>query len=1469
MPIASWSASLGAIDRRQVFNAQVQAAAPNANPQLAQGVVAQANAYPWMAPQTALALTQNGAQPGDPVSQAVATASLNKKGGGFWHSFGHIVDAGARAAIHLGSDVQGAGKVAARAAFTGLNTLYEVPMAGLRDVAAVGGDIAGGAASGALTGLATGAMTFTPWGALGGLAAGAVVGGVAGALAQSKGVQVQGNADWNLLNQSAGGLALQKLATGNAGDIDLGTGFMPGGQLSAQATKNAQAAANINGHALTPGRMLASGVWRPGTGGYNVLSGVVDGIDRWELDPGRYAGEELGAQVRAAKVIPGAVRAVDESGAAAAAGPITKLLTRAGVLDAADPAFNAQVARDFLTTDPAARNFVAKATVTDSAYDIRRATNGKLPSALLNELAAHTDEQDVVNSLLNHMESQGLRDRAAVQSGRGIMSSVPSFRPPARLAAVYDRISSVMPAHSVDLRDVNLPGGAFKLDNAVDQMDNLLTQARYTAEQKAPILNRLMATTTADEAKQVITDTVHSDLRQRLLDLGMSEDKVQGVLKTSAADRNALLSQVHSEVAGGMEQQSLFVGDDHLPLNKASDVLQADATHVQLPDGRDIRRMTTPSDRLRSIYNSKAFLETEHAADYFMGAWKKLNLQRIALPLRMIAMSQAKMAANGLEVPLSDPMTVFSTLVGRAARPGALEGMVEGSPLSQAEEMMKFSRRLSGHLSADDVTPFQQTLRPGDEGFARSWAARVAEHHADPVARSIATDGAESTVQSLWNGALKDERLRLAEEENLPELGSQEGVRQHVATLADNLRAVTANNPELIDSVATGRLVGVDLLKAHPGGLVNPDLETALQRIVDNPDVEVPNVMKAAKPHEIDPDYGNKVGRVSQWFYSRLGNSMDALVNHPAFNQLYWQGVADHASMLDEDGRAVLRARLADDTKAVRMPGETQSSILATLDRTATPGAVTFDDVDKLARAQATQRLQDMTIDMSKKQGWQDAMRHVIPFAKHWQQETGQWARLLTAHPEAFEKAQMAVHGAEGNGWFHKNAQGSLVFNYPGSGLVSRVLTGVDMPITGKVGGVSTMTTELMPGFGPMVSISASKLLPNKPQFDAIRDFFSPYGDPTQQGVVASVLPPWAKTLQAALSDPNNDRDAANTTMEVARYLVSTGKFSMDSPENITKTLDEAGSRARRLLELQAMGKFVLPASPSLEPKALVKAMGDKDGRSVVARTLSDDLIQMRKENYDTSTQRFLEKYGDNALLFLQSASRPIAAGAASTKEQEDFARANPELAKAFPNSYAFFAPQGGQTPDFTTITRQIHAGERQALSPAQQVALANDQVGSMIYYQAKAKLGPRISDPQQQWLNTLKQALIEQYPGFAVPVAGVAARVTDTTQGVQDVVLPEVRRALDNPKMAATATGQALSQYLELRDGIDQIAQGRGLKPNAFAQAAHADDLRAVLNKAALILGQDNPGFSMLFDRLLSRELRTDVQPEAAPTSA
>jgi len=76
-------------------------------------------------------------------------------------------------------------------------------------------------------------------------------------------------------------LQLYQALKGNS----LGQGILPGGPAAALATEAQQRAANINGHALTFGRGLASAVVAPGSRPYSIVSGLTDFAVAQELDP--------------------------------------------------------------------------------------------------------------------------------------------------------------------------------------------------------------------------------------------------------------------------------------------------------------------------------------------------------------------------------------------------------------------------------------------------------------------------------------------------------------------------------------------------------------------------------------------------------------------------------------------------------------------------------------------------------------------------------------------------------------------------------------------------------------------------------------------------------------------------------------------------------------------------------------------------------------------------------------------------------------------------------------------------------------------------------------------------------------------------------------------------------------------------------------------------------------------------------
>lgn len=1745
MPYADdYQSQLAKINSWSVANGRVAAAAATATPGQANAVAAQSAAAPWTDPSTSVALGMNGNVPGDALSNQVHVASLNKKHGGFWSALGSVVP-----------DVQHVLKLGIRGLATGAESLGQIGMGAVRDIASASGDIGAGAISGALVGAAAGGFTpldaFTvPAGLLigaGTVAGGALIGGAvgtaAGAAAQAKGVKVEGNFV-NPLAQSTAGQALGGLIGGHS--VDIGTGFMAGGEVRKKQVAASQAAASINGHALTPGRMLASAVFNPGSHPYDYLSGMADAITTWKLDPAVHVLGEVGAQVRQGKQI---IPLADE------AGPITKLLTkqpeaqsvfdRMGLIKAASPMTDLEKAAQFMNTDKAAIAFAERTGVPfnaeggDSALDIWNASGRKLPPSVAHALQEAKTPQEAQEVIKMAVGERIVNEKAAFDSGSGITSTFRNFK-------ASSRLTSFMPGHGIDLIDMDKSTVIrdHKLGTAAEKLDSWMQQAHFDPVQRNRISSRLLGAKTQTEAAQIIEDTTDKHLYSKLKEMGAEDGRIKQLMQSKITAAGELKSQIEKEIADNRQGFGVQIGDN-APVRMASGAQLNEALNniKHLPDPRLLQQMTNPSDSLRALYATKMWQSSVALGDRFMGTmWKPMNLIRPALGVRMVAMESTKMAANGLESPLSHPLTLLKMLWHPELRPGAATG-------GALETIANGALHDSGMSNMMEKTAFQQTVSAGDPAAASTWAARAAEAHVDPVLQYAAEHGLEAAKRALYGGDLEAERMKMITSGSKIDVGTKQAADAYIdSKIASHLSGLTADNPVLVKALADGHITteGGDLIhmdhlearrpeieaaankaadaaaekavraarsradsgtlrgggvedvlaeadkptklevatqraaakaakqqveseflgpdgevlsakgkapskvelpkltdaevhaaatkaadaaaekavrtalkgaepgtvaapveklseaervaknaadkaaraaaredipqgaktvgakavpkieqpltsaerktleqaiKSNPtpeleaqlrkdndlvkqamqqrragieptfqkaealtteqqatvekarqsaydaataalkgekpalseidqlvadnahkaaydaaiaagekhvlstGKLINPDFEEHLQGLLDDTNIKTPREFVGGKPIEaVDPDYNVKANKTVRWLYSTLiSRPMNFLVRSPEFNQLQWKNLASVVSSMTEESAATLRESMTAAT--AQIPNDTRVMLTNELDRLAangTYGKLEIHDAIEAAKVHSLGQMADMTINMAHKQGWQDATRLMGPFSKHWQQELTQWAKIGIEHPDALRKVQMTVQGGEGNGFFYKDDQGKWAFNYPGADLVSSVV-GAPFGMKASVSGLSALTSNLLPSFGPLISTPASWVLKDKPQFDSITNFIAPFGDPTEKGVVNSLLPSWAKTMKTLLEDPQGDNDMGNYTMQMAKYLVSTGDYNMDTDADVKKTLDEAGSRAKHLLWLQAFGKAVLPSSPTNVPMAQ-----DKDGRTVVAKTLAADLADMRNKDYPNSTANFLKKYGDNAFLYLQATTKPSKPGLEnlSTDTGYDFLRSNKDLIAALPNTYGFFAPQSDPNASFNynALQKLTKSGDRQKLSPLEQTHLANNTLGQMQYYAMKDALGPKPSQAQLELLAKYKAVLVIKFPGFTTSNQGLAEKAT-----VPQVISELTKAVTTMPKVADTSLGKSIQQYLTFRDDAIAIAKSRG--GGGFQQSVANADIRTVMRNVGKLLTQQTPAFGMVFEQAFGKELRQDEE--------
>lgn len=393
-------------------------------------------------------------------------------------------------------------------------------------------------------------------------------------------------------------------------------------------------------------------------------------------------------------------------------------------------------------------------------------------------------------------------------------------------------------------------------------------------------------------------------------------------------------------------------------------------------------------------------------------------------------------------------------------------------------------------------------------------------------------------------------------------------------------------------------------------------------------------------------------------------------------------------------------------------------------------------------------------------------------------------------------------------------------------------------------------STSVLPGFGPVVQMAASKIIPNKPEFDDLRSVFSPFGDPSEGGVVEAFMPTWMKRVKTAFASPESDRMFANTQIDVMRYLYSTGEFDTSTPEGQQELVDEATTRARYLFLARAAATMGGAPTPP-KPEAVVK---DPSGRTVVATMLTKRLKELQDDpnvGFDGAIEAFMNEFGDGAMMFLQPKSYAVVPGAPQDEAGSDWLRSHPDMKKKYPNVYGYFAPQGGDR-EYSAYLRQLKTGEREQLTADEVFKLANDKYASMIYYTAKDSI-PNPNKTQEAMLRKLRETLMQKYPGFGTAKAGLPERA-ETPQ-----LVDELKASLEDPLLADTEAGQALAVYMEARDLVQAQAEAAGYA--SFGEAKDFASQRRLMRKLGDMLGRKYPQFALMFDRVLDREMKEDEE--------
>lgn len=636
----------------------------------------------------------------------------------------------------------------------------------------------------------------------------------------------------------------------------------------------------------------------------------------------------------------------------------------------------------------------------------------------------------------------------------------------------------------------------------------------------------------------------------------------------------------------------------------------------------------------------------------------------------------------------------------------------------------------------------------------------------------------------------------------------------------------------------TGGSQSISNIDAQGNFTFQPGFQNHLRGLVNNGILAQPTIGGIATLRSSDA-FNGAAGKTVDWLFNHLFKiPVETLIQNPAYEQLYLKNLAKTIPNMAED---VQQAAIASAEKG----GLSKAGVQALKDIAAKrSGILQSQEAIDLTKAFAQQDMKRQFYDLYNRKQIFDATRLITPFANSWAQSLKVAANLLVDRPQVIPRAVMMVNGAVNSGFFFKDPQtGQESMALPGGAWMAKKITGglPFQPATPLSSVASFGSSALMPGVGPILQFAANKVIPDKPQYQSLRNLISPRGAPVG---LRDFIPSWANNFFGSIGSPKDTKTWGNTVMAAMQYNASTGKYDLSDDLGKQKLIDDSLHMAKRLYLFKSLAGFTLPGTPNVED--VVK---DINGQDTLTFAMTQKYQQWFHEDIhnhtDLAMSNFVDNFGMKNILGMQSASQAINP-APTNQAGYDWMRNNGDIARTYPNVYSLFAPNdGGFSQQAYRAT--FANGERKMLTPAEALDAANSRVATMIYRNAKDALPTHPNAAQTDWLKGVKDRLLTQYNGWNPDFVGT--RIPGEIR--------ELQKAVADPRLAKAPATEAIQAYLQARDAA--IAAS-GLKNNGWQQSPNAVATREYLRQYAAFLVSKVPEFQQAYDGLLSHEMKDDV---------
>lgn len=1295
--------------------------------------------------------------------------------------------------------------------------------------------------------------------------------------------------------RSSGLLALGDLLEGK--HVDLGEGFLPGGEIYEQRQRDKHRL-TLDGQFVTPGRLWARQVVEPGTGQYQFLSGAVDFTQNIVLDPANIVGFGLAKAAKAQRafqqvgLIPGVRKSVSVP----------------------------EAVNHFLTTDDGQqviRKWTQNRDVAAAFKSIGSPDAGGLGWEAARRLAATTNEtetfnvaQDILGTVVRERPSVRFTNRQLGRFGRNEHGL--RMGGGARVAqADSSRLGFL--ARTGRLGE-NLPSGpvsARNIDNSAIQLDRWMVNAGLPDDTRLKVLDELSGVTGQATFEETIDGAARAVREHLVSEWGIKENRARRLTSlwedTMDGHRVFDLDDYgnHVDVLAPLRPQ---IGGQTVDVSPMPAMIAELADDIYLPNVTEIRRLTPTIKAMQSVYDSGLWKGTVDGIRAVQSAaWIPLNLLRNALTVRVVGDSQFRMAGAGYDSVINHPMDSVSWFLGADPNTTRFKRIQEAilSDKNPVKLKPKGTQTISGQqwddfvwhtnslergsagwrgLPGEILTGNYVQTRYGQPGFYDGWADKLSHMANDPVYKRIAGGLLEGDLRSIgktspgntfddvaewfWSGTGQSWRKELGSIEGRSALlnsrpASDEYLKQN---FFDQLERVTGGDPDLANLVAKQTLGDVNLRTSGHIRKLSRTLEDAYDHAAPGWMGTPQKVSKGKQNQAAEAfDHLMEVG-----FEKFLTNPENFLTKSPTMRQMYFDRVEELITTMPRK----LQEQAVKGAKAAGMGDDYLAKLASKMLKGEGTTVDSMQKLEMLAGSWAMSETKALLYHMADRNQFFDMMKVVFPFGDVWKNVVTSWGRIVKQNPQVLRRFQQGLEGVRqpsllgeaetepgtGEGFFHTDpTTGEEVFTYPGLGSMASKMLGLpegSVDFVGRASGVNLVAATVLPGFGPAITIPASHLIPNTPSWDGVRETLMPFGE--TPSVVDALIPPWADKMKEFFStpDPRQHRMFSNTVSDVMRTLGP--QRGIDSRDGQQALLDEATTIAKQLYVIRGIAQFNLPTGPSFQWN-----VEDVQGNLVPVKLLSEDLRKLTEAyggDRQAAFQEWVKKYGvENVLSVIGKSTsiveRPV------TEKGDAWLRANADLEEAFPTSIGLFAPEPAAGAfDYSAYLRAIENGARETVSPAEQLALANDFLGRIQWENAKQLADANPSPAMSTWLAQVRDQIAEDYPGFD---GWVAEAVSGKRPRTEDIIT-ELRRAAENPTLAATDAGQGLQIYLSAIDAAEQMVIRLPGNIKHYQQAKAARPVRDWLRSVSRKIREDHPDFARLWVRVFERELADDEELSA-----